>query len=296
MKLNIAYPEYRSQQIIEIDDEKKLRIFFDKRISEEVAGDALGDEFKGYIFKITGGHDKQGFGMKQGVLLNHRTRLLLDGTTGQYRPKRDGARKRKSVRGCIVGNDLSCINLVIVKRGAADIPKLTDKASDRPSTRGPKRANHIRAVWGLQKGEDVRKYVVRRKVPGKNGKPDRTKSPKIQRLITPVVRQRKKAMLAEKRERYTKATQERAEYERILSQKRAATRASLLSKKRELKSEKKSVKSEPKTATKASAKAVKKDVPKPATPKAAATPAKPAEKKVAAPKTGTGKAKATGKQ
>lgn len=95
--------------------------------------------------------------MKQGVLLNHRTRLLLDGSmfyfmssflgTGQYRPKRDGARKRKSVRGCIVGNDLSCINLIIVKRGASDIPKLTDKASDRPSTRGPKRANHIRSVW-----------------------------------------------------------------------------------------------------------------------------------------------------
>jgi len=302
MKLNIAYPEYRSQQIIEIDDEKKLRIFFDRRISEEVAGDALGDEFKGYIFKITGGHDKQGFGMKQGVLLNHRTRLLLDGTTGQYRPKRDGARKRKSVRGCIAGNDLSCINLVIVKRGAADIPKLTDKASDRPSTRGPKRANHIRAVWGLQKGEDVRKYVVRRKIAGKNGKPDRTKSPKIQRLITPVVRQRKKAMLAEKRERYTKATQERAEYERILSQKRAATRASLLSKKREMKSEKKSVKSEPPAATKAPAKtvkavkAVKKDVPKPATPKTAASPAKTVEKKVVAAKTGTGKGKATGKQ
>jgi ribosomal protein S6E (S10) len=26
----------------------------------QVAGDALGDEFKGYIFKITGGNDKQG--------------------------------------------------------------------------------------------------------------------------------------------------------------------------------------------------------------------------------------------
>lgn len=56
------------------------RIFYDKRISEEVAADALGDEFKGYVLKITGGHDKQGFGMKQGVLLNHRTRLLLDGS------------------------------------------------------------------------------------------------------------------------------------------------------------------------------------------------------------------------
>ncbi|KAM7452672.1 hypothetical protein BLSTO_06590, partial [Blastocystis sp. subtype 1] len=47
----------------------------DKRISQEVEGDCLGDEFKGYIFRITGGNDKQGFPMKQGVLCNHRVRL-----------------------------------------------------------------------------------------------------------------------------------------------------------------------------------------------------------------------------
>ncbi|PNX69155.1 40S ribosomal protein s6-like, partial [Trifolium pratense] len=44
------------------------RAFWDKRLSQEVSGDALGEEFKGYVFKITGGCDKQGFPMKQGVL------------------------------------------------------------------------------------------------------------------------------------------------------------------------------------------------------------------------------------
>ncbi len=46
-------------------------------MSQEVDGDALGDQFKGYIFKITGGNDKQGFPMKQGVLTNNRVRLLM---------------------------------------------------------------------------------------------------------------------------------------------------------------------------------------------------------------------------
>jgi small subunit ribosomal protein S6e len=77
MKLNISYPPTAAQKCIEIDDELKLRTFYDKRISQEVEGDALGDQFKGYIFKITGGNDKQGFPMKQGVLVNHRVRLLL---------------------------------------------------------------------------------------------------------------------------------------------------------------------------------------------------------------------------
>jgi hypothetical protein len=52
-------------------------VLWDRRIAQEVPGDELGDEFKGYVFKITGGTDKQGFPMKQGVLVPHRVRLLL---------------------------------------------------------------------------------------------------------------------------------------------------------------------------------------------------------------------------
>jgi small subunit ribosomal protein S6e len=178
VKINIAYPPYGSNQLIEVDDERKWRVFLDKRLSEEVPADSLGDEFKGYIFKITGGYDKEGFAMMQGVMINHRTRLLLDGRTGQYTPKRHGSRKRKSVRGCIIGTDMSSINVIIVKRGPTDLPKLTDKASDRPSVRGPKRAANIRKAWGLTKKDDVRQYVVKRVKPGKDGKRDRIKSPK----------------------------------------------------------------------------------------------------------------------
>ena len=36
----------------------------------EVEADALGDEWKGYVVRISGGNDKQGFPMKQGVLTN----------------------------------------------------------------------------------------------------------------------------------------------------------------------------------------------------------------------------------
>ena len=46
-------------------------------MGQEIDGEVLGEEFKGYIFKITGGNDKQGFPMKQGVLVNGRVRLLL---------------------------------------------------------------------------------------------------------------------------------------------------------------------------------------------------------------------------
>lgn len=73
---------------------------------------------QGYIFRITGGNDKQGFPMKQGVLTNTRVRLLLDKNKSCYRAGRKGERKRKSVRGCIVDSQMSVISLVIVKKGA----------------------------------------------------------------------------------------------------------------------------------------------------------------------------------
>ena len=77
MKLNIANPATGAQKKIEIGDENRLQLFMDRRLAEEVPGDSLGDEFKGYVFKITGGNDSDGFPMRQGVLVNRRVKLLL---------------------------------------------------------------------------------------------------------------------------------------------------------------------------------------------------------------------------
>jgi len=235
MKLNISYPPSGSQKCIDVDDEKKYRIFYYKRISQEVEADALGDQFKGYVMKIMGGNDKQGFPMKQGVLTNTRVRLLMGDNTSCYRPRRSGERKRKSVRGCIVAHDIAALHLVIVKKGAEEIPELTDKYV--PRRLGPKRASKIRKLFNLSKGDDVRKYVIRREIPLKEGKTKkRTKAPKIQRLVTPQTLQHKRARLALKKARTTRRREEAAEYAKLLAQrnkeKRDKRRASLSAKAR----------------------------------------------------------------
>ena len=69
MKFNISYPITGAQKTIDIDDDKKYVHFIEKRMGQEIEGDCLGDEYKGFIFKITGGNDKDGFPMRQGVMV-----------------------------------------------------------------------------------------------------------------------------------------------------------------------------------------------------------------------------------
>merc|ERR1712195_20448 len=195
MKINIANPGTGQQKTFEIDDEHKVRHFYDKRISHEVSADPLGDEFKGYVLRITGGEDKQGFSMKQGVLCRHRVRLLMKKGASGYTCKRNGEH---------------------------DIAGVTDAVVDRRL--GPKRANKIRKLFNLEKEDDVRNFVIRRelKADEKHAK-SRSKAPKIQRLITPVRLQRKRSQKAAARSREEASKEAEAAYRKL-----QATRSKLL--------------------------------------------------------------------
>jgi small subunit ribosomal protein S6e len=232
MKINIACPTTGLQKIIEIEDEKKLVQLYERRMAQEIDGGILGEEFAGYTMRITGGNDKQGFPMKQGILTNTRVRLLLGKGQSCYNQKVKGERKRVSVRGCVVSHDISVLNLVITKTGPAVLPGLNDEQV--PRRLGPKRANKIRALFNLTKTDDVRKYMIRREITRKNGKTT-TKAAKIQRLITPLTLQRKRARKALKMESVLRNKADGAEYHKLVVQRMAESkeaRRSLVSKRR----------------------------------------------------------------
>jgi len=225
IKLNIANPSTGGQKIIEIEDDKRLRMLFDKRLAAEVDGEDIGDEFKGYVFKIAGGQDKQGFAMKQGVLTTDRVRLMMkkgdQGCRGYG--MRKGERYRKSVRGCIVSHQTSVLHLVIVKKGPEELPGLTDSLI--PRRLGPKRASKIRKLFALTKEDDVRKYVIRREIPAKSeDKKPSSKAPKIQRLVTPISLQRKRHRMSVKKARQLKAKAGAAEYQKLCAQRQKEQR------------------------------------------------------------------------
>ena len=154
--------------------------------------------------------------MKQGILTTNRIRLLMSRGHSCYRERRSGERRRKSVKGCIVDQNLSVLSLVIVKKGEQEIDGLTNRIV--PRVRGPKRANKIRKLFNLSKDDDVRKYVVRKPLKQKEGKKEKFRAPKVQRLITPIRLQRKRRVLALKKKRTERRKLESTEYAKVLAQ------------------------------------------------------------------------------
>jgi small subunit ribosomal protein S6e len=181
--------------------------------------------------------------MVQGVLSEGRVRLLVSKGSSYYRPRKVGERKRKSIRGCTVAADIKILNLSIIERGAEDLPGLTDGPSERPKRLGPKRATRIRKIFGLTKSEDIRKKITVREFTTKKGKTIR-KRPKIQRLVTPLVLQRKRALRAEKREAVASAKKDEAEYKKLKAVRASEHRASTKARRSSRKSSKKEESSE----------------------------------------------------
>ncbi|KAH0792059.1 40S ribosomal protein S6 [Histomonas meleagridis] len=211
MRLTLAYPDHGTQICIDVEDPVALNSLYDHRLGQDIDGSILGQQFAGYLFRLGGGFDKQGFPMKQGVLTPRRVRLLLRAGTSCYRPRKDGERKRKTVRGCVISSEISALHLIVLKKGDAEIEGLTDKVV--PRRYGPKRATRIRAIFGADKKADVTKLVLRREV-----KPGKFTQPKIQRLITPRRLARKAKFLKEKKARKEAAVKKAEAYKALLEQ------------------------------------------------------------------------------
>ena len=73
-------------------------------------------------------------------------------------------------------------------------------------------------MFNLSKDDNVCQYVIKRPLPAKEGKKQKYKAPKVQRLVTPIMLQRKRHRLALKRRRAEKNRQATAEYAKILAQ------------------------------------------------------------------------------
>ncbi len=113
VKLNIADPKNGKTYQEEVKEEREKELI-GKEIGDIIDGKII--DYPGYEFKITGGSDKQGFPMRKSLPGSARRKILLSGGAG-FKPKRKGERRRKSVRGRVISEEIVQINCVITKNG-----------------------------------------------------------------------------------------------------------------------------------------------------------------------------------
>ncbi len=109
-KVVIADPETGETFQREVDGQDANR-FLGRELGDEIDGDAVG--LSGYTIELTGGSDETGRPMRADVSGTRLKELLLKGGVG-FKPSRDGERKRITVRGREIDDDVAQINASVV--------------------------------------------------------------------------------------------------------------------------------------------------------------------------------------
>jgi small subunit ribosomal protein S6e len=122
----VGDPETGETRQFEVEDQNANR-FAGRSIGEEVDGSAVG--LDGYTLEITGGSDETGRPMRGDVDGPNLQEVMLTGGTG-YEPRRDGERRRVTVRGAEISDEVRQINTTIAERGDASVAELLDEADE----------------------------------------------------------------------------------------------------------------------------------------------------------------------
>ncbi len=119
MKINIGE---KSGKTYKMDlEQDKASVFYGKILGEEFDGELIG--LSGYTFKITGGSDNSGFPMRRDVSGFNKKKILIESGVGT-RNITKGVRNRKTVRGNAISEEISQINIIVIKEGSQPLSEI----------------------------------------------------------------------------------------------------------------------------------------------------------------------------
>ena len=123
----VGDPDTGEAHGVEVDGQDANR-FLGRELGDEVDGTAVG--LDGYTLEITGGSDAAGRPLRADVSgPNLRDVLVAERSTG-YKPDRGGERRRVTVRGREIGEEVVQINVQIAGRGDRSIEELLGAGED----------------------------------------------------------------------------------------------------------------------------------------------------------------------
>ena len=111
-KIVISDPETGKSKSVESEETRAVPLI-GRKLGDVIDGSVVG--MSGYKLRITGGSDKDGFPMRPNVHGGVRTRVILTEGVG-FHPSRGGERRRKTLRGKTITEDIIQINMKIVER------------------------------------------------------------------------------------------------------------------------------------------------------------------------------------
>jgi small subunit ribosomal protein S6e len=113
-KVIVSDPQAGTSKVVEIE-EARAAPFIGRRLGEIIDGSAV--DLPAHTVQILGGSDKDGVPMLGNVHGGVRRRVVLSGGAG-FKATKKGERKRKTVRGNIITDEIVQINMKIVERPA----------------------------------------------------------------------------------------------------------------------------------------------------------------------------------
>ena len=130
-KVIVSDPEAGTSKVVELE-EARAAPFIGRRLGETLDGSAV--DLPAHTVQILGGSDKDGVPMRGNVHGGVRRRVVLSGGAG-FSPKKKGERRRKTVRGNIITDEIAQINMKIVERPADAAKAPEAKAEQAPKYR-----------------------------------------------------------------------------------------------------------------------------------------------------------------
>ena len=111
-KVIVSDPKAGTSKAIEIEESRAAPLI-GRRIGEVIDGSVV--DLPGYKIQIRGGSDKDGFPMKRNIHGGVRRRVILSGGVG-FNPRTEGERRRKTVRGDIITDEIVQLNMKIMEK------------------------------------------------------------------------------------------------------------------------------------------------------------------------------------
>ena len=127
-KVIVSDPQAGTSKVVELE-EARAAPFIGRRVGETIDGAIV--DLPAYKVQILGGSDKDGVPIRGNVHGGVRRNVVLSGGAG-FSPKKKGERKRKTVRGSTITDEIVQINMKIVEKPAA---KTGEAKTRQPATK-----------------------------------------------------------------------------------------------------------------------------------------------------------------